>query len=494
MAGGAAVQLNLFGEKHTVLLLRGIVEKDIHTRQFGSHGMRRLWLIGMEFGWKNIPAGSQRHQCRSHDLGPGLFKYEEHAMETLAAKINENMSIHEILTAYPYLIGLFKEYGLGKFEQPEILEKLGPLLKLKTPLSLLGVNKELFIESLNQCIDKQEKAGDFILAENPERQKDLTLLALLPCGLKMPFSRAFDVFTAEYNKKHGNSLKYLLEGNVNHELSYYEYIDSVESFDELPDVIISSDINSFYHKPFQERFLDKKGFVDLLPETIHEDFEQIGYDDTDRQFTMLSANLLVLVAIDALLEGKPAIVSWKDIMRPEFQNCVVMRGQTEFFCNGVLLPFYAFYGMEGVSDLARSVRTGVHPSEMVKMIDSGKPDVAPLYIMPYFFAQKIKNKERISMRIPEEGAIASPVQMLVKKSSRDSVKEITDYLCSTEFGQLCADAYFPSVNPEVRNVTSHVKKYHWLGWEFLKNNDIGKLKKEMEDVFMKRFRETGGYV
>ena len=404
------------------------------------------------------------------------------------------MSIYEILTAYPQLIGVFKEYGLGKFEQTEVLEKLGPLLKLKTPLSMMGINKEMFIDSLNQRIEQGESGSDFTLAENPERQKDLTLLALLPCGLKMPFSRAFDAFAVKYNQAHGNSLKYLLEGNVNHELSYYEYIDSVESFEELPDVIISSDINSFYHKAFQERFLDKKGFVDLLPEKIHEDFQQIGFDDTDRQFTMLSANLLVLVSIDELLEGKPAISSWKDVLQPEFENCIVMRGQAEFFCNGVLLPFYALYGEEGVAALGRSVRTGVHPSEMVKMIDSGKKDVAPLYIMPYFFAQKVKNKERITIHIPEEGAIVSPVQMFVKKDSRDKVREITDFLCGAEFGKLCADAFFPAVNPEVENVTSGLERFYWLGWDFLKKNDVGKLKKDMEKVFMEQFRASGGYV
>ncbi|WP_320169483.1 ABC transporter substrate-binding protein [Maridesulfovibrio sp.] len=415
-------------------------------------------------------------------------------MESPSSIINENMSIHEILTAHPHLISLFREYGLGKFEQQEILEKLGPLLKLKTPLTMLGINREMFIDALNESIEKEGRSSDFTLAENPERQKDLTLLALLPCGLKMPFSRAFDAFSLEYNEKHGNSLKYLLEGNVNHELSYYQYIDSVESFDELPDVIISSDINSFYHAPFREHFLVKEGFVDLLPEKINADFENIDFDDTDRQFTMLSANLLVLVSIDEQLAGKPTIESWKDIMRPEFKNDVVMRGQAEFFCNGVLLPFYSMFGNEGVAELARSVRTGVHPSEMVKMIDSGKPDVASLYIMPYFFAQKVKNKERISIRIPKEGAIVSPVQMLVKKTAQEKVSEVTDFLCSTEFGQLCADAYFPSVNPEVKNVTSHIKDLYWLGWEFLKKNDVGRLKKDIEKIFMKVFRETGGFV
>lgn len=415
-------------------------------------------------------------------------------MGTLTAKINENMTVHEILSTYPHLLDLFKEYGLGKFEQPEILEKLGPLLKLKTAASTIKLNKKMFIDLLNESIEKYEQNSDFILAENPERQKDLTLLALLPCGLKMPFTRAFEAFASTYNEQHDNSLKYLLEGNVNHELSYYAYIDSVESFDELPDVIISSDINSFFHKPFRDKFLAKNGFVDLLPQKIHHDFENIGFDDTERQFTMLSANLLVLVSIDELLEGKPRIESWKDVLKPEFQNSVVMRGQAKFFCNGVLLPFYALFGIDGIVDLARSVRTGVHPSEMVKMIDSGKRDVAPLYIMPYFFAQKIKDKSRISINIPTEGAIASPVQMLVKRTSQDKVKEITAFLCSTEFGQICADAYFPSVNEKVTNTTSYIKKLHWIGWDFLKQNDIGKLKKEIEEKFFKHFSETDGCI
>jgi len=420
--------------------------------------------------------------------------YEEYRMEASPAKIDENMTIYEILTAHPYLMDSFKEYGLGKFEQPELLEKLGPLLKLKTPLAAMGINKTMFVAILNKSIEKYEQNSDFTLSENPERQKDLTLLALLPCGLKMPFTRAFEAFAAEYNAKKKHALKYLLEGNVNHELSYYAYIDSVESLDELPDVIVSSDINSFFHKPFREHFLAQEGFVDLLPHHIHRDFERIGFDDTDRQFTMLSANLIVLVSIDDMLEGKPKIASWKDLLRPEFQNSVVMRGQEEFFCNGVLLPFYTLFGMDGIIDLARSVRTGVHPSEMVKMIDSGKPDVAPLYIMPYFFAKKIKAKNRISIHIPKEGAIVSPVQMLVKKDSQEKVREITDFLCGEKFGQLCADAYFPSVNEQVNNSASCTERLYWIGWDFLKRNDIGKIKKAMEINFFKYFNATGGCV
>lgn len=407
--------------------------------------------------------------------------------------IDETMSIYQILSDYPFLLKIFKQHGMAKFGNKEVLEKLGPLLKLKTALSMVSVNKDSFIELLNQAVLDNEAKGDFTLADSPERQKELTLLALLPCGMKMPFNRALDDFSSEYSRQMNNVLHSLVEGNVNHELSYYAYIDSVTSIDELPDIIISSDINSFYHKPFQENFLNKEYFVNLNSSPMNSDFESIGFADPRGQFTMISANLLVLVTIDELMKDDSKPESWEDILKEEYRNKVIMRGQDGFFCNGVLLPFYRLYGMEGIKKLASSVYTGIHPSEMVKMIDSKKDDVPPMYIMPYFFAKKIQDKSRITINIPSEGAIVSPVQMLVKKSGAERVKEITDFFCGKEFAKISARAFFPTTNPEVENNLEGIKLY-WLGWDFLMNNDIGALKKELEGVFNKQFYETGGIV
>lgn len=408
--------------------------------------------------------------------------------------INETMSIYQILSEYPFLLKIFKQHGMEKFENKDVLENLGPLLKLKTALSMISVNEDSFIELLNQAVLDSEAKGDFILADSPERQKELTLLALLPCGMKMPFSRAFDDFSAEYRKQMNNVLHSLVEGNVNHELSYYAYIDLVTSIDELPDIIVSSDINSFYHKPFQENFLNKGYFVNLASSPMNIDFESIGFADPRGQFTMISANLLVLVTIDELMKDNTRPESWKDLLKDECRNRVVMRGQDGFFCNGVLLPFYRMYSMEGIKKLASSVYTGLHPSEMAKMIDSKKGDVPPMYIMPLFFARKIQDKSRITINIPSEGAIVSPVQMLVKKTAVNRVEEITDFLCGKEFGEISARAFFPTTNPEVDNNLEDVGSLYWLGWDFLMNTDIGALKKEIEEVFNKQFKETGGIV
>jgi ABC-type Fe3+ transport system substrate-binding protein len=408
--------------------------------------------------------------------------------------IDETMSIYQILSKYPFLLKIFKQYGMEKFENKEVLEKLGPLLKLKTALSMVSVNKGSFIELLNEAVLDGDAKRDFTLADSPERQKELTLLALMPCGMKMPFNRTFDEFSAEYSRQTNNLLHSLVEGNVNHELSYYAYIDSVTSIDELPDIVISSDINSFYHKPFQKNFLNKEYFENIASSPMNIDFESIGFADPRCQFTMISANLLVLVTIDELMKDNTKPKSWKDLLKIEYRNKVIMRGQDGFFCNGVLLPFYRMYGMDGIKGLASSVYTGLHPSEMVKIIDSKKDDALPMYIMPLFFAKKIQDKSRITIIIPSEGAIVSPVQMLVKKSAIERVKGITDFLSGKEFGEISAKAFFPTTNPEVKNNLEGINSLYWLGWDFLINTDIGALKKEVEEVFNKQFKETGGFV
>ncbi|WP_319506976.1 DUF1858 domain-containing protein [uncultured Methanolobus sp.] len=79
------------------------------------------------------------------------------------------MSIYQILSEYPFLVKIFKQHGMDKFENKEVLEKLGPLLKLKTALSMVSVNRDSFIELLNQAIQDNESKGDFTLADSPER-------------------------------------------------------------------------------------------------------------------------------------------------------------------------------------------------------------------------------------------------------------------------------------------------------------------------------------
>jgi ABC-type Fe3+ transport system substrate-binding protein len=405
--------------------------------------------------------------------------------------IDLEMTVRRILEGYPYLLDVFKVHGLGKFATSDTLDQLGSFLTLKAALAALSINQELFVAELEARIRSEAGATVGEDAFDVDKRHGLTLSALLPCGMKMPFGRALDAFIETYNRTHSTRIRHLVEGNVNHETSYYDHVDAITSIDQLPDIVISSDINSFYHERFKRMFRGQGLFRSVASHRLHPDLEAIGLGDPDGEFTMLSANLLVIVVINEGLRSRALPESWDDLLHESFANSVVMRGDDSFFCNGVLLPFHQMFGLDGVRRLGRSVVQGLHPSEMVKLIDSRKTNVPPVYVMPYFFATRIKERGWATVIVPKEGAIVSPVQMLVKRSARPEVMDVVDYLAGPELGQICADSYFPSCHPGVTNPTSQIRM-RWLGWEFLNHTDVGGLKDEVGAAFRSTYRGAEG--
>lgn len=326
------------------------------------------------------------------------------------------MTISAVLEPHPELMPLFFSHGLGQFENREILRTLGPLLKLKSALTTAGVNMDAFVRLLNDTISAEacEKASS--LSDDLSIQKDLTMVALMPCGMKMPFTRAFERFAENFGRENESELTYLIEGNVNHELTYYDYIEEVRDLDELPDIILCSDINSFFHKGFAERFIETGCFIDVSPSNFNADYEGTGYADPGGAYSMISSNLLVIVVDLRCLSDAPMPETWADLLLPGFENKVVMRGQDGFFCNGMLLPILRMHGMDGIRRLGRSVCSGMHPAEMVKKLSAKREEGGPAaYIMPYFFAKKITRTDHTRIIWPKEGALISPVLMLVKR-------------------------------------------------------------------------------
>lgn len=169
-----------------------------------------------------------------------------------------------------------------------------------------------------------------------------------------------------------------------------------------------------------------------------------------------------------------------------------MRGQDDFFCSGVLVPFFKLFGIDSISKLGASVCAGMHPSQMVKLIDSPSREIPPFYIMPWFFAKKIKQTDRIEIIFPQEGAFISPVQLLVKKSKAEEQANITEFLMSLELQQHCADNNFPSTHSLVNDIIPPEKNIFWIGWDFIYNNDLEEIKKNIGEIFTAEYLKTGG--
>ncbi len=157
--------------------------------------------------------------------------------------IDLNSSVFELCRDRPNLICLFHEFGTSEFDDPSVREGLGPVLRLRTLLAHRRIDSGEFIARADAfladnapLLSPRNEDAAILLEDRP------TLLALFPCGMKAGLDGALLEFANQSLQK-GHRFHYRTAGNVNHELSFYPFVDSVESEDELPDVILSADLD-----------------------------------------------------------------------------------------------------------------------------------------------------------------------------------------------------------------------------------------------------------
>jgi ABC-type Fe3+ transport system substrate-binding protein len=384
-------------------------------------------------------------------------------MGTLYDFLNANQSLTEELCSCGMTMDMDEKNGL-----PARLFSADTILKThKADLDKLSNRTLRIIRSNHQVTDK-----------------NLHLLALLPCGLRNAFKEAFIQAFPEYTDDDNNEI--MIEGNLNYEKNFYKYIDSLTSTDELPDIFISSDFNSLYHKYFMDNFLDEAHF-DKCMAMLHPMYTRAAYPHPGGVIGMITANLLVMMVDENKFEPGRLPRTWKDLLDPLFGKRLVLRGDSDFFCNAVFYPFYKQFGEKAITQLAANTLTGMHPSEMVKAINTGHTGEAAVFVMPYSFAVKTRGSENFRLVWPEDGAIVSPVQMLVKKGAYEKYKEEIDFITGSTMGEALEQLGFPSAN--IQTGKSYPgEQLNWLGWDFIAENDMNMLRKRIQQVFFQIYK------
>lgn len=184
----------------------------------------------------------------------------------------------------------------------------------------------------------------------------------------------------------------------------------------------------------------------------------------------------------------PIPKTWEDILKEEFEGKVSLPIADFDLFNAMLLNIYKKYGEEGVARLGKSLKTSMHPSEMVK--SHRKKERPIVTVMPYFFTRTVSKGGPMVAVWPEDGAIISPIFMLSKKEKKEDLKTIVEYFSSREVGEILAhNGKFPSINPKVNNHIPEDNKYMWIGWDYLKEHDVATLIETCEEIFNRHINE-----
>ncbi len=397
-------------------------------------------------------------------------------------------SLFDITEKYKEAIDLFVSIGFN-IKDEALRKTLGRSISLEEALAVKKINVDTFMDGLIEVI---ESNSDNLLHVNKSTGTEIRIEGVLPCPVRVPLLEGFQNWLGdepEIEKSLGYELK---AASMGVDWIKNSLIDA-KSDDVIADIFISAGFDLFFDKNLIGQFKSKNIFEDMTDmKPYNKDFEneKINLRDPDGEYSMIAVVPAVFLVNKDELGDRTMPSSWEDIMSEEFENKVSLPiGDFDLF-NAILLNIYKHYGEEGVKRLGRSLLRSMHPSEMVKshIKKAEKPIVT---IMPYFFTKMTLRGGPMQAVWPKDGAIISPIFMLTKKAKKEKLKPIVDFFISKEVGEILShNGRFPSVHPEVDNMIPEEQNYMWLGWDFIKENDIGNLIKKCEALFHEAVREV----
>jgi hypothetical protein len=304
-------------------------------------------------------------------------------------------------------------------------------------------------------------------AKKPKSVKPF-IISMWPTAFQSAFNKCFSKAFPQYGGNDKGSV--VLTGSVNYDNVFYKHIEKLTSTEQLPDILITSDFNSLYHRSFRNSLLNDCSFESLaLP--LHSIYAGSGIAHPSSLLTMLATDALVMVADKAKFESRRLPREWYELLDPALQNSIAFYGERDFFCNTVFYHFVKNYGFEAIKKLSDNTLMRIHPDEMLQVIQAGNVNGASVYVMPYSYAKNIQNKFDYSIIWPEDGAILLPIQMLVKKGALEKHEEVIHYLTGQSLGNELEKCGYLSTNGSTAKQYPG-NKLNWIGWDFLENADL----------------------
>ncbi len=408
-------------------------------------------------------------------------------------KIAPEMTLFDITESHPETIDVFVANGYEHVGDESKRTAQGKLVSLSQAVKAKGKDLGAFVKLLENAVKENRAEEDITLKTVEDESKvfpsegDIRVAGLLPCPVRLPLLEAFDKVAAEVTQETGLSVGVRLAAASVGADVLEEGMNAIADESDLPDLFLSAGFEAFFDRRNMARFKDKGVFTDRSWDRLNPLFKSHDLKDPDGHYAMLAVVPAVfLVDKTQLEEGESVPRTWKEILGPRFQRKIAMPvGDFDLF-NGILLTIWKYYGDEGVEAIGRNLLEGMHPSQTAGRF-APKGGKGPMVsVIPYFFSKMAQFNPDAEIVWPEDGAVISPIFMLLKNSSPAGAARIADFFASKEVGEILAHrGLFPSCHPEVENKVPESAPFMWLGWDFIRDNDLGQLIPQVNDIFLK---------
>ena len=407
--------------------------------------------------------------------------------------IAPEMTLFDITEKFPETIEVFVANGYEHVGDEKKRTTNGKMVTLGQAVQMKGKDLKSFTALLENSVQENRVKEDVTLAMAADESQifpnegDIKVAGLLPCPVRIPMLEAFDNISKKITAETGKTIGVrLAAASVGADI-LEAGMQSINDESDLPDIFLSAGFEAFFDKKNMARFKNKDVFVDRSWATHNDMMAPYGLKDPDGHYALLAVVPAVfLVDKTQLEEGEDVPRTWKEILGPRFKNKIAMPvGDFDLF-NGILLTIWKEFGDEGVEAIGRNLLEGMHPSQVAGRF-APKGGKGPMVsVIPYFFSKMAQFNPNAEIVWPEDGAVVSPIFMLLKNSAPEEAGRIADFFASKEVGEILSHrGLFPSCHPEVVNKVPEKAPLMWLGWDFIKQNDLGELIPKVNDIFLK---------
>ena len=327
------------------------------------------------------------------------------------------------------------------------------------------------LEHLIQSMQQEDGGPDMGRAD---------LLLYAPCPVKLVVRERIEAI-AENSAREGNPLvAHIPMGCTS--VDPYDPLYMETDPDRLPAVIASIGFGDFWRREFTSRFVDSGTFGSVLPEVVNPLFARAGMIDPAGAYTIYGVTPYIFLVDHLKLAGRPAPRTWADLLDPAYRGDLVMCGDGDDMADAVLLNLYKEFGEEGLNRLAANCKSLMHSSRMAKVSGTSAPDAGAVFIIPLFFAESTKLPEHVEVVWPADGAAASPLYFLAKKSEHVRLARLIDFFVHG-FGDIDSAAWFiPLDGSRPSRLPDHAA-LKWVGWDFIATHDVNALRDELAVKF-----------
>lgn len=300
----------------------------------------------------------------------------------------------------------------------------------------------------------------------------LMLLSMLPPDSSEPLKMALTrQFSGTQAKMHfGPALK---SGSI-----AWNYFEKMSALDTLPDILITSGFNLFYDKSFGRKMFADYTRFECISRPLLPVFRDQGFVHPEHQLTVLAVKPLVMVVDSTQFTQLPVPREWYELLNPQLKGKVVFPGNGDGYCYAAHLPFVSNFGFQSLQQLQLNVQKYMTAGEMTETLRCDTHLHESVYVMPYAQALKACKNPNIRLVWPNDGAIAIPIQMLVKKGTFQRNAAVIDFITGGKMADAWAKAGIVPLGGNEINTLQQAPLF-WPGWDFVQRCNAKKVKKEI---------------